>query len=92
MFRRLRGIHSLRCDHCGHQFDGSSLRWRYVWYAKCPSCAGLELTDWQEKYYFPPLHKRFLLYFGGKQQRCERCRYNFVSFRRRWKGKENGSK
>jgi len=91
--RRLACIHTLRCDSCKLRFRSRTLRWRYMFYAKCPQCAGLELTDWQEKYYYPKAHLRALVYFGWRQQRCDSCRYNFVSFRPRWRPKkENGSK
>ncbi len=42
-----------------------------------------DLTDWEEKYYYPPRWQQALLNFGGKAHRCAVCRYNFVSFRRR---------
>ncbi len=91
--RRFSGLHHFRCNRCGKRFESRTIHREYVWYAKCPLCAGLELVDWQEKYYYPPFYKRMFVYVGGKEQRCGACRYNFVSFRPRWKGeKKNGPK
>lgn len=55
-----------------------------LFYAKCPKCHELDLRDWQEKYNYPAWYKRAMLFLGAKRQRCEQCRYNFVSFRPRW--------
>ncbi len=93
--QRLAGFHWMRCRDCGTRFRDSI--WRdglFLFYAKCPKCTNLVLKDWEEKYYLPPRYKRLLLKLGAREQRCEPCRYNFVSFRPRWKGpaKENGSK
>jgi len=85
-------LHTFRCDSCQRQFRGRTIQWRYVWYAKCPRCAGLELTNWEEKYYYPPWYKRALTHVGAREQRCDSCRYNFISFRPRWRAKESGSK
>ena len=91
--RALFGVHRFRCSHCGKRFEDRAWRFEFVWYAKCPRCAGLELRDWEEKYYYPPAFKRMLAYLGAQKQRCEACRYNFITFRPRWQGKkENGSK
>lgn len=91
--RRAAGLHAFRCVRCGKRFESRTINRRYMWYTKCPLCAGLELVDWQEKYYYPPFYKRILIYVGGKEQRCDRCRYNFVSIRPRWnQTKKNGSK
>lgn len=81
-------MHTFRCMRCGHRFRGRTLRLRYLWYAKCPMCTGLQLINWQEKYYYPPAYKRMLTYLGWREQRCEDCRYNFVSLRPRWKVEE----
>lgn len=84
--------HLFRCDSCRHTFRSTTVRWRYIIYAKCPHCLSLKLTDWEEKYYLPPRRKRMLIYIGARQARCEACRKNFVTFRLRWKPKKNGSK
>ncbi|MCC6536136.1 MAG: hypothetical protein IT162_01205 [Bryobacterales bacterium] len=52
-------------------------------YARCPGCLREDLTDWEEKYYYPPRWQQALLHFGAKAHRCAVCRKNFVSFRPR---------
>ena len=42
-----------------------------------------DLTDWEEKYYYPPRWQQALLHFGYKAHRCAVCRHNFVSILRR---------
>ena len=86
--RRLVCIRTLRCDACGRRFRSRTVRWRYILYAKCPHCAGLVLTNWQEKYHFPAWYSRSLIYLGWREQRCEDCRHNFVSLRPRFPQKK----
>jgi hypothetical protein len=64
-------------------------------YAKCPRCLREDLSEWEEKYYYPPRWQQALLNIGAKAHRCAVCRVNFVSFRRRkmefvpsWKKKQ----
>jgi hypothetical protein len=52
-------------------------------FAKCPKCLRDDLTDWEERYYYPPRWQQALLHVGGKAHRCGACRHNFVSFRPR---------
>ena len=52
-------------------------------YAKCPRCLRQDLTDWEEKYYYPPRWQQALLHVGAKAHRCAVCRVNFVAFGRR---------
>lgn len=56
---------------------------RGVSYAKCPRCLRQDLTDWEEKYYYPPRWQQALLHVGAKAHRCAVCRVNFVAFGRR---------
>jgi hypothetical protein len=51
--------------------------------ANCPKCFRQDLTDWEEKYNYPPRWQQALLHIGAKAHRCAVCRLNFVSFRRR---------
>lgn len=52
-------------------------------FARCPGCLREDLTDWEEKYYYPPRWQQALLHVGAKAHRCAVCRKNFVSFRPR---------
>jgi len=79
------GFQKMRCRECGKRFPDHAFHWPQILYARCPKCQEMELRDWQEKYYYPPRYKRLLTYVGARQQRCEKCRYNFISFRPRWK-------
>ncbi len=78
------GVHRSRCLGCGRRFHHHPWHWEYVRYARCPQCANLELCDWTERYALPPRHRRVLLLFGARPQRCAPCRLNFVAFRQRW--------
>lgn len=90
--RSLRGVHFFRCRHCGRRYTDNLWRWRYLAHANCPRCGNMELRDWSEKYLYPPWYKRWLRYVGAREQRCEACRHNFVSFRARLRKKKSGSK
>lgn len=91
--KSLIGIQHVRCRGCGYRFTDYPWRKHYLLYAHCPKCANMKLKDWHERYHWPPAYKRALLLVGAQQHRCEHCRYNFVSFRRRWKApKKKGSK
>jgi len=83
----LLGVQKVRCRACEHRYSDHPWRPPDVFYARCPACASMILRDWSEKYYLPPFYKRALTYIGWKQQRCEICRINFVSLRRRWRTK-----
>lgn len=43
----------------------------------------MDLSRWAEDDYYVPLFRRILLRIGAHPYRCEYCRVNFVSFRRR---------
>lgn len=85
----------MRCRDCNHRYREGILLLPGMGYAKCPRCLREDLTDWEEKYYYPPRWQQALLNIGAKAHRCAVCRVNFVSFRRRkaqfvpsWKQKQ----
>ena len=43
----------------------------------------MDLNGWTGKTYLPPFWMRVQLTLGAKRYRCEYCRFNFASFRRR---------
>lgn len=77
------GTYSFRCGQCGLQFQHSVFTIGSWVYAKCPKCFRMDLTTWTESHYRPTFWMRLNMFFGAKRVRCEACRCNFVSFRRR---------
>lgn len=75
------GVYLFRCEECGHRFRASIQRFRYIFFAKCPSCHRMDLSRWSREYYSPTLITRIMLAMGAKPIRCEYCRNNFWSFR-----------
>ena len=70
----------MRCRDCGHRYQEGIVWIPGMGYAKCPTCLREDLTDWEEKYAYPPRWEQALLHIGGKAHRCAVCRKNFVSF------------
>ncbi len=92
------GFGPVRCRECEHRFSEAKLWLPTVHYARCPKCFREDLSDWAEKYFYPPFYSRMLLHVGAKAHRCSVCRNNFVSFfpRKReftpsWKVKKNSA-
>jgi len=54
---------------------------RFLAYAKCPSCHRMDLSRWSRDYYNPSTLTRWMLAIGAAPIRCEYCRNNFWSFR-----------
>jgi len=88
----------VRCRDCGHRYRDGILWLPGISYAKCPRCLRTDLTDWEEKYYYPPQWQQALLKIGAKAHRCAVCRVNFVAFGRRksefvpsWKQKQQST-
>lgn len=77
------GYCPMRCRDCQHRYQEGILWLPGMGHAKCPRCYRVDLTDWEEKYYYPPRWQQALLHFGAKAHRCAVCRVNFVSFRPR---------
>jgi DNA-directed RNA polymerase subunit RPC12/RpoP len=79
-FKSLLGFGTIRCLSCDHTFPESATWLSGIPYARCPRCFRDDLSDWAEKYFYPPVWSRMLLYVGAKGHRCPACRVNFVSF------------
>ena len=80
---RAAGVYRLRCQDCRKRFPAGVWLIQDLFYAKCSKCYRMDLSDWDEKYRYPPSYLRALLYVGAKGHRCPSCRHNFVSFRPR---------
>ncbi|HVW83998.1 MAG TPA: hypothetical protein VHB50_04940 [Bryobacteraceae bacterium] len=52
-------------------------------YARCPQCYRMDLNGWTGKTYEPPFFTGLKIFLGAKRLRCEYCRLNFASFRKR---------
>lgn len=80
---RLRFIAPLRCLDCKTRFVTRTLILSDLLYARCPKCYRMDLNSWTGKTFDPPFFMSVKLYFGAMRWRCEYCRLNFASFRRR---------
>ncbi len=93
---RLRFISPLRCMDCKTRFIAKTLILSDLLYARCPKCFRMDLNGWTGKTYEPPFLMGLKITFGAMRWRCEYCRLNFASFRRRkeiftfkrWKNRE----
>jgi DNA-directed RNA polymerase subunit RPC12/RpoP len=73
----------LRCLDCKTRFVGKTFSLGDMRYAHCPRCDRMDLNQWTGKNYFPPFFTGLLVSFGANRWRCEYCRVNFASFRKR---------
>lgn len=78
---RLLGRYLFRCENCSQHFHANIISFRYMIFAKCPSCQRMDLGRWSREYYSPRFLTRMMLALGAKPVRCEYCRNNFWSFR-----------
>lgn len=82
-FAALRGIHALQCGDCKNRFTGRTLVVSDVKYARCPKCLRMDLNLWSEREFQGSRWMQMLIRVGARRFRCEYCRLNFVSFRKR---------
>ena len=81
---RLRFIDALRCLDCKTRFTTKTFVWADMWFARCPKCRRMDLNSWTGNTYTPEyIWVGFKLQFGALRWRCEYCRLNFSSFRKR---------
>ncbi|HWF07460.1 MAG TPA: hypothetical protein VG297_03295 [Bryobacteraceae bacterium] len=81
---RLRLKTPLRCLHCKERFIAPSIVWADLFFARCPVCHRMDLNGWTGKTYTnPPFWVAMKVRLGARKWRCEYCRLNFASFRRR---------
>ena len=77
------GHEPLRCQDCHTRFLAQTFLWRDLLFAKCPRCYRMDLNTWQARHGRTTGWMVLLLQFGGRRMRCEYCRVNFVSLRKR---------
>lgn len=81
---KLRFVSPLRCLDCNKRFIGPTLVWKDLLYARCPVCLRMDLNGWTGKTNTnPPFWVAVRVALGARKWRCEYCRLNFASFRRR---------
>jgi hypothetical protein len=90
----------LRCIDCKARFFAPVIAWADLGYARCPACFRMDLNGWTRKNHpKPTIWVGLKLALGAKRFRCETCRLNFGSFRKRkeaftfnrWKKHEQAS-
>jgi hypothetical protein len=79
----LLGIRPLRCRSCYCRFIERTWRISAMRYARCPRCWRMDLSRWSRNDYRVSFFTGLMLSLGANPYRCEYCRTNFVSFRRR---------
>jgi hypothetical protein len=77
------GVRPLRCRECYLRFIERTWRLSSMKYARCPRCWRMDLSRWSTKDYYTKFLTRLLLRLGANPYRCEYCRVNFISFRKR---------
>jgi DNA-directed RNA polymerase subunit RPC12/RpoP len=83
-FLALRMKTKLRCLDCKTRFVAPLINWESLFYARCPVCRRPDLNGWTGKTYTdPPFWVRVKVTLGAYKWRCEYCRLNFASFRKR---------
>lgn len=80
---RLRFRDPLRCMDCQTRFIAKTFEWAEIWFARCPVCHRMDLNGWTGTSYTPPFWMGWMITLGARRFRCEYCRLNFASFRRR---------
>lgn len=78
------GMYPFRCIDCGSRFLASIWLLSRLPYANCPRCLSMDLIPWPAKYFAPHFWNNLAVIFGAQRYRCQPCRKNFVSFRRRF--------
>jgi hypothetical protein len=80
---KLVGVRAMRCRDCKTRFVQRTWNVSDLAYARCPRCWRMDLNRWNEKQFQAPNYMLLALKLGANPYRCEYCRFNFVSFRRR---------
>jgi hypothetical protein len=73
----------LRCKDCRKRFVSRTIFPEDFIYARCPECDRMDLNSWTGKTYEPKGWMLIKVAMGANRWRCEYCRRNFASFRKR---------
>ena len=79
----LRFILPLRCKDCRTRFVAQTIIFKDFAFARCPGCDRMDLNGWTGKTFKPEGWLKLKVFLGAKKWRCEYCRINFASFRKR---------
>jgi Zn finger protein HypA/HybF involved in hydrogenase expression len=82
-FNAFRFIAPVRCRDCRTRFVSKTVFPEDLFYARCPKCDRMDLNGWTGKSYHPMGWTRIKVALGAHRWRCEYCRLNFASFRKR---------
>jgi hypothetical protein len=82
---------------CRKRFVAKTFVWYEILFARCPKCQRMDLNGWSLDHYPARGWMKLRMSLGAKKYRCEYCRLNFVSSRRRkerftfhrWEHREN---
>jgi len=77
------GVYPLRCRDCRLRFTERTWRFSSIRYARCPACWRMDLNTWSPEDHHAKAGQLLLMQLGARPYRCEYCRVNFVSFRKR---------
>ena len=78
-----RSVSPIRCLDCKTRFTANTLDLSDFRWAHCPQCDRMDLNQWTGKNYDPTFWTSVKAALGANRWRCEYCRLNFASFRKR---------
>jgi DNA-directed RNA polymerase subunit RPC12/RpoP len=76
-------ISPLRCKDCKTRFVSRTVFPEDLLYARCPKCDRMDLNSWNDRRPMTSRWTMLKLQLGAYKIRCEYCRYDFASFRKR---------
>ena len=79
----LSSVTPLRCRDCRTRFFSRTVFVEDIFYARCPKCMRMDLNGWTGKTFQPVGWTAIWVALGAHRWRCEYCRFNFASFRKR---------
>jgi DNA-directed RNA polymerase subunit RPC12/RpoP len=81
--KKLWFVSPVRCRDCKTRFIAQTIIVADLFYSRCPRCYRMDLNTWTGKHYETTFWAGVKIQFGANRWRCEYCRVNFASFRKR---------
>ncbi|QOY90078.1 hypothetical protein [Paludibaculum fermentans] len=75
------GSYRFRCRNCQYKFRGNPVRFKDLFYAKCPGCLNQELSDARPDLVQTGTMMALRAALGANKHHCEHCGAVFASFR-----------